>query len=216
MRNSLSLSIVSWMATTSLLLASEQGRNDRQEADRGIAIVWAGPTNTVLFSSVNDFVGANYRCPLHIKPAQGALKDWSDGSISNLTSLVEPSDICLLVLAAMPTDSTLVEQISKHRNLALLNVTALAPKKTDKNPQPEKYLRRVEKESMRMVGELLGLSVCPFPRCALSITLTDRELDDKGLNLCPPCDLKAQQVLLKDGVVPKVVLPASRSLPVAK
>ena len=74
----------------------------------------------------------------------------------------------------------------------------------------EMYLRRVEKESMRVIGESLGLPECPLPLCAMNQSKTERALDTKGWNLCPPCDVKAQAILKQKGVVWKIERPPPR------
>lgn len=63
------------------------------------------------------------------------------------------------------------------------------------------YAKRLERETIRLVGMSIGLLVCPFPRCALSEWRTQKELDFKGRNLCPPCHGRAEKIMLESGMI---------------
>ena len=51
-----------------------------------------------------------------------------------------------------------------------------------------------------MVGELAGLAVCPDSRCAMSEWSSEQDLDARGCNLCPPCELLLRKVVIDSGI----------------
>ena len=79
--------------------------------------------------------------------------------------------------------------------VAVIDVDMLKPADTGKKGWQEQFSRRVEKESLAGVAYALGMPACVFERCALKPAETSDELDEKAMNLCPPCQVKLQALL---------------------
>lgn len=192
-----------FLLTVCLLMAfpgcSERVENDLRH-EKVIAIVGIGQIEEQLLERVSDFVGKNYWCRVRTTTHRTSFKKTLNEEAKEITKLVRKDDICLLALVSIPGNEKFWGKLYKSLNVGLLNISALRPDKLDSDKQREKYARRVEKESMRVIGLLLGLETCPFPRCALSIARTEQELDAKGRNLCPPCRIKAEKILKEMGV----------------
>jgi hypothetical protein len=113
----------------------------------------------------------------------------------------ESQDACLLILYNDANQATnALEAVMIDGNRALLNVVALDAL-ARKSANPAQMLQRlINKESMRAIGLMLGMSECPFGRCALYQALTDKELGYKGQNYCPPCWGKCAATLEKNNL----------------
>lgn len=118
-----------------------------------------------------------------------------------VTNLLEPTDGVVLALVSVRSEGG-AEKIMARGNVVVLDVEALMPKSLKAPDDVERYERRVERESMRAIGGLLGLSSCPNPTCALYRHRTEEELDQKGRNFCPPCSVRAMGILAQRGVQP--------------
>jgi len=79
--------------------------------------------------------------------------------------------------------------------VAVIDVDMLKPADTSKEGWQEVFARRVEKESLAGVAYAFEMKACVFERCALKPAETTDELDAKGRNLCPPCEVKLQALL---------------------
>jgi len=190
------------LAVLSLLTAyhSALGNPEVSKGEKAIAVVSIGQFDTNLFDRVTRFVGDNYYCSIRAKPNQNTIQKSPEEGAQDLEKLIGPDDICLLGLVNIHQDVKFFEAVFQSRKVALLNIRALRPDNMKNDTAMEKYARRVEKESMRLIGQLIGLNPCPFPRCALYIAASEQELDAKSRNLCPPCQGKAAELLRAKGV----------------
>jgi predicted Zn-dependent protease len=199
------------VAVVFMALASVRAEEaKRAESGKGIAFVTVGDLDQPLFDRVAGWLGANYYCPIHRKAHQKRVASTAPEALAAaLARLATANDVCLLVLVDTSRELGFRESISISNHVALLNVRALRPAKLDTPAAQEQYGRRVEKESMSLVGRLIGLSPCPMPQCCLSSSDTEQKLDEKGRNLCPPCNIKARGILESKGVRLSFGLPAA-------
>ena len=65
-----------------------------------------------------------------------------------------------------------------------------------------RYSNRVSKETIRGIAMAAGLELCPFFRCALMANESERDLDTKSLNCCPPCQGKLNDAIQQRGLPP--------------
>jgi len=176
---------------------------DSVEWTNAIAIVTTGEIDAGLVRRVADFVGGQFRCPVRLGYSRLRFNLDPDMGLEKLATRMQPGDICLLVLAGRQ-GRPLKQRggTSKPLRAAWLNVQLLEPDRKAMNPENayELYARRVEKESVRLVGELIGLKICPCPQCAMYLPQTESELDTKSRTLCPPCMGRAWDVLVAKGV----------------
>ncbi|MFC1452785.1 hypothetical protein ACFLSJ_05510 [Verrucomicrobiota bacterium] len=166
-----------------------------------LAMASAGEVDEALFERVFAFVNDNFWSPLRIKDLDPPGTNSVEWVLERASALVDTNDVCILVLVDRPAGfPDLKERVHREKRAAVLNVGALRPAAPDAEDDPEMYGRRVEKEAMRVMGELLGLDNCNMPRCALHVAPNAAELDKKGRNLCPPCQTEALRLLRKKGV----------------
>ena len=99
----------------------------------------------------------------------------------------------------------------RSAHVGFLNIRSLRPNDLSTDDGKELYMRRIEKQTVAIAGNLLGLDPCPFPLCALRTAETDAELDQKARGLCPPCYCKALQILGVEEAAP--ALPAGDDKP---
>ncbi len=112
---------------------------------------------------------------------------------------MKPSDGIALGLVSLTDSNSLGMVAAATGRVAILNVAALKSANADAG----RYLRRVKRESGATVARLLGLKACPNPTCCLLKHRDEKELDQKGMNLCPPCFGKAESALRSLGVSPQ-------------
>jgi hypothetical protein len=169
-------------------------------ADRTIVFSLLGQVDTQLVDRVATFVGNNYHCPVRTV-TRDALKSSPQVEAEDLGGQLGPDDLCVVELISIPEDVGFGQAVFKLHNAALLNIWRLRPgEEPGSEQQDEQYIRRVEKETVQLVALLLGLEICPLPRCALSIWRNEQELDEKARELCPPCRYKAVEILRQKGV----------------
>ena len=82
-------------------------------------------------------------------------------------------------------------------NVSILSLNMLKPSTND----AEMFARRVEKETMRQIGRMIGMEDCPILACAMFRATNDSDLDTKSLNFCPPCSLKVEALLKAKGLL---------------
>ncbi len=121
----------------------------------------------------------------------------------------------LYVVALVHEPATIKERIllSREVGTALVNMTKLRGSVAQKtNASDEEFLRLTERETMRAIGYLMGLTRCLNPRCAMSSYRWKPGQRVMGRNYCPPCSLL---LMSKMGVArgDRQTLPALSSRP---
>ncbi len=174
-----------------------------KEPAKKIQIAWAGDGDTNILSKVVKLLSTSFQCEFSIGGRMAPLKDPSSiDEISRLSNERSPDTLFLLVLTDMP-GSSFVEKAYKGYGVAVINIAASKPTKASAGSRSLEALHteRIQRESVRMVAQLLGVGICVFPRCAMSVARSEAELDEKSLNLCPPCAVKAEEALKQLGAL---------------
>lgn len=166
----------------------------------GVVLVGIAQLDKALLVRVRDYLAETFACPVRteIRPNL-VMKDPTKQGME-LAKLLKEGDVALVAWMNVPQDVKFREALFISKSVGILNVWAMRPKMLGEIDEHEQYAQRLEKESVRVTGSLLGLSPCPMPRCALCRTTTERALDEKGRNLCPPCRGKALRVLETKGI----------------
>lgn len=159
-----------------------------------IILIVAGDVDSALVNRVQKFVETNYGVDIWTAHTPQAWNGTLENQVKEMSRLRSKNELGIVALAAEPADISAHGIVDNQRRCAIINVSALKPTTTTGDWQ-EKYARRVEKETIRAVGHLLCLPTCVDPRCAMSAYGTEKELDDKGRALCPPCQHKANLLL---------------------
>jgi predicted Zn-dependent protease len=169
--------------------------------EKAIALTMVGVIDTNILSRLQGFLVENLSSPIRVKAVDLQEKTNSVAEMKTvLTSRLAPNDVCLIALVNIPKEMNFREITFSSNDVAILNVWVLQKDSRGQPVDSEAYGRRVEKESMRLIGALLGLPTCVIPQCAMSLPQNDAELDAKGRNFCPPCRDKVQDALKSSGV----------------
>jgi len=190
-----------WLFAAEQMLASDP-------AGKAIGITTLGANvETGLVERVGRYVEAKYCARVSVRQP-GISTNFAVGSLLKVsTTLLQTNDAFLVVLTSVPGKEPVVKL---DDSIVCVSLGMLKPAEMDTAQALEQYSRRVEKEAMRAVGLMLGLTNCPNVLCVLSLHRNQAELDAKGCALCPPCLLfKAEEALKGKGVdliKPKKVL----------
>lgn len=101
----------------------------------------------------------------------------------------------LLAILNLSQDVPFREGVFSSVNTGLLNIRMLRPEaEATTNNWMESYHRRIEKQALFVVGQLIGLPPCDFPICAMHDTPTVAAIDSKPRDVCPPCQMRLEQL----------------------
>lgn len=159
-----------------------------------LILIVAGDVDSALVNRVQKFVETNYGVDIWTAHTPQAWNGTLENQVKEMSRLRSKNELGIVALAVEPADISAHGIVDNKFGCAIINVSALKPATTTGDWQ-EKYARRIEKETIRTVGHLLGLPTCVDPRCAMSAYGTEKELDAKGRTLCPPCQHKANSLL---------------------
>ncbi len=86
--------------------------------------------------------------------------------------------------------------------VAVLNVEAYSELNPAAGPldAQEIIARRIEKESLRALVNMIGVPPCPLAQCCLWPAQTFKQIDEKGRGLCPPCARKADKLMTAQSI----------------
>ena len=187
---------------SAMLCGAAVGTGAEQEAaaPRGLAVLWVGERDAKLLDGVLLHLKESFRCPVRVLPGRPVLAESPSSQAEALAKLLTGRDLCLLALINVPQEVTFVQAVFPSSRVAMLNVSRLERDEDGAQADAVRRTRRVKKESVRLLGLMLGLRDCPNPLCAMYQSRNDMELDRKGDNLCPPCYVRAQALLRAAGV----------------
>ena len=123
---------------------------------------------------------------------------------------MQPTDFGIIVIAAAGADAPQGVCLPDE-HFGVINVTKLAADAT-----PEQTVRRVMQNALRVESMLVGMSVCPFPLCALTSYETAEDLDHMSGNFCPPCQDRFTRLAGELGLRLVKAEPAAEPAPAAE
>lgn len=186
-----------WAVAAITGLAIAQERPGPPAAGRVIGLVRVGALDETLVERVRAFVEDRLSIPTRVlgaREARGGTLNEEGDAVADLTG----PDV-LLVVALVDSGSREGPHgiLIPEKRIGVVNAAALKPSPDD----PERYGRRLEKQSMRAIGFLLDLTICPNPQCALANYSTLEELDEISRDFCPPCTVRAQEKAVAQGAI---------------
>ena len=183
-----------------VLAAAFDARAEGGASAPAILLVPIGDVDITDVNRVAAYVAKNWDVPVKIQLSKADPEPTMVQQVVAIAKTLKRPDICVVALAAMPAEVKKNHIVRKELRAAVVNCASLRPKEWNKARSPEQFGRRLEKETMRCIGLLIGMEECIWPRCALSSYQTEGQLDSKGRNFCPPCKEKAQRTLAERGV----------------
>jgi hypothetical protein len=184
--------MLSVLLVSSWTVVGQEKAKEAADTAPGIAVVVVGVADDAASAAAAKAIKDVYGVSVRVKPTQQALADTPEKQAKSLSKLTGKEDLCLVALFTVPEDVKFKDYALDSKHVALLNVWAL---KSGDGSKKDVFEKRVQKESIRMVGRLIGLPICPLPICAMSQSANDQALDTKGVTLCPPCISKAQDAI---------------------
>jgi predicted Zn-dependent protease len=166
---------------------------EKELPTKTIAFVVMGSVDKTMVKRVMDFVAAELRCPLSSKkPITQPMTNSPATQAALLSRLITSKEACIVALVEEPNAAEAFHgYLDNNLKVGIVNVTALKPANAATPEGVELFGRRLEKETMRTVGHLIGMESCVEPHCALTPYPTLEVLDAMGRNYCPPCQQKA-------------------------
>jgi len=120
--------------------------------------------------------------------------------IDSLAEIKQSQEIGVIGLVFVPGELSFREYIDISKHVAILNIAPLAPPDDTSKEAKELFKARVLKQVTRLASLLTGVEECPFFLCGMFDCKTLKELDTKSRNLCPPCQLKIEQVMIRSNL----------------
>jgi len=172
--------------------------------DRGVT----GRLNVVLAPQVPEFVmkhlsdrlPKNLFCRAHFSGLESGREERDPGALAAELALSRGKNDMVIAVVVRKGDLTFREHVDVPGGVAILNIAPLLPDDTASKESRDLFVWRVEKQVTRLGALLAGLESCPFPLCALSESRTIADVDTKGRNLCPPCQIKLEKTMNDKGL----------------
>lgn len=166
-------------------------------SQKAIAFVTVGCIDNVLAKRIMDLVAAELHCLVTAKqPIETAMTNAIEAQAASLSSILTDKDVCVVAIAEEPGKEHVFHgYLDNKLKVGIVNATTLKPANASTPEGSEAFARRLEKETMRTVGHLLGMESCAESHCALTPYPDLQGLDAMGRNFCPPCQMKAAERL---------------------
>ena len=168
-----------WMVCAGLVQA-ESPVEAEVDAPTGIAIAAIGELSDAHMERVRAFVQRNTSIATRLLEPQSASGEDFSEILDTLAPLRTSEHACIVFLYA---GEDTFEEHTVYRYESGVGVVNAALMQTE---DEERYLRRLEKLTMRSVGLLLGVEMVPNPHSAMWSYRTMSDLDAMGRNYDPP------------------------------
>ncbi len=185
--------VAGWLACAGLVVRAEEAA---VAEGKNIALAVVGEWEASLVEEIRQFMEENSLFPVRLLPATEALGVSLDQEGVAAAKAMGPQDAFLVVLL-LPTDGSTSHGVYLPGDrVAVVNA---APMKAGAD-DPLVYKRRLIRQAMRSVGMLQGLESCPNPQCCMTAYGSLGELDQMGMNFCPPCWIREERAGLEKGM----------------
>lgn len=200
------------MLSSGLMLLSCKTEDDRsahapsqQKSPLPVAVLSLGDVQPATAQRIADYVSDQYGCEvsrtvLKVEPDEVTLERL-EAAVNEAIAAKASYAICLIDGLPGTKEDALRTRLSQ--NAGLVDLQTLKPEPDREVLSHEYYMRRIEKVSMGLLAELVGLEECPLPQCVLFSPAVRVSLDSKGRGFCPPCMQKAKRILAERGIKPE-------------
>jgi hypothetical protein len=195
------IKLIRLVLLSALFLATGCGSRQNIQPDLLILATPDAPDANV--ASVATFFEKYYGlAPRTVRPEEDVWR--TQGHILGIIDSVRnPSDRIVVVLSTSQEGqlSATNAVLRLRDDITTVSLAALHRSASGLPIHQEKKAHRSEKESMRALGEIVGLTPCLNPHCCMFPHSTEAELDAKGRNQCPPCHLRSLELLKEQGFI---------------
>jgi hypothetical protein len=167
-------------------------------AGKTIAVVGVGDIDVGTMEAVRQFAEENSLFKVRLLPALQPVGGTLDQEGSAAAKTMGDNDL-FVVAVVMPK-----EDIKAHgvylpdARVAVVNALAMKPTEDKK----DFFTRRLQRQTVRSIGMLMGLEACPNPQCCMTSYRNVEEMDQIGMNFCPPCWDKEEKLGKAKGLEP--------------
>jgi len=182
------------MCAITLIAVCSFAATENKPVMKTVGIAAGDDVESAVLERVANFLKGELNFAISVRPvSKGFAKLSLEAQTKELKGLLKPSDVCVVALVKEP-GATLKQSIFVVTNvppsMGIVNLTAInaAAEGQEKNDAlKELILRFDEKETMRAIGTMIGLTPCVNPQCAMSQYDLKPLSDKMGRNFCPPC-----------------------------
>lgn len=184
-----------------------------------IAYTSVGTVDTGLLQRVAGFISKDLGMPLQqVSPPRLATDGLTLGKLAEVLLPMSTTNgsALLLVFVDLKGGGEATAAAAKDQSrVVVVNLAPLRPKVADKPAEREQFARRLDRECIRAIGGIFGIQPCLNPRCVMFKHASEKELDAKGRNFCPPCRERFVAALKEKGIqlekkVPRIPPPLPR------
>lgn len=186
MRNYLLLAFL--LAATSSWAQDTPGLNP-------VVLAKAGELDQALMDRLKQWVESELALPLPIAESLTVESPSLDAVATEAAKRLSPEDVGMVVLNNLADASEPNGIYRPEERVVVINVTDMREGADD-----EQLARRLERQVIRGVCVLLGLSWSPNPLSAMAAYTSLDELDQMGRNLDPPWLIKLQEAARAQGL----------------
>ena len=170
------------------LLASSLAGAQEPAARRPIMLMKAGEIGQPLVDRLKQWVETELALPLPVAESLEPDDTSLEASAAAAAARLAPEDLGAIVLNTRAGGEEPHGIYRPDLRVVVINVTDMR-----EGADEETLARRLERQVIRGVGVLLGLSWSPNPESAMAAYTTLAELDQMGRNLDPPWLIKLQE-----------------------
>ncbi len=171
-----------------LLLVAGSVRAEEAPARNPATLAKVGDLDPALVDRLKRWVESELALPLPLEESLSVDSAKLEDAAAVAAERLVPEDIGMVVLDARADASEPNGIYRPDARVVVINVTDMREGADD-----EKLARRLERQVIRGVGGLMGLTWSPNPDSAMASYSTLDELDQIGRNLDPPWLLKLQE-----------------------
>lgn len=164
-----------------------------------IVLVRGDSVDKVIFEHTVLFMRRNISAVVEVAQCpEGLTKLPAAKQFASLQGLLDKDDLCAVALAREP--GSIAERIllTRETRSGVVNISRLQLEIVDQEKDTERLARLIDKETLRTIGYILGLSQCLNPHCAMS-GYKLKPGDRFGRNYCPPCHIRMEKRLGVEG-----------------
>lgn len=166
-----------------------------------VVLQTVGPVKMETALRVRDYLDGELSLPVEMGPPRVVM----GGDLVNSLLAVaadEPGNVIMRILLVSGSDGERHGVARPERAAAAVNIDALRGQVS-----ADVFRRRVERQGMIAAARIMEMGACPNPRCVLRAYETLPQLDEMGLNFCPPCGDRFRGAAEERGAVFRRRLP---------
>ena len=178
-----------------LIMSGLLARAEEAPRHNPVMLAKVGELDAALMDRLKNWVESQLAIPLPLAESLATSSTKLDEVAAAAAESLTAEDLGVVVLVAQSDTAEPNGIYRPEQRVVVINVADMREGSDD-----EKFARRLERQVIRGVGVLMGLTWSPNPESAMAFYTTMEELDQMGRNLDPPWLLKLQERARELGV----------------